>query len=60
MPFAAEQNGPHELADERLPFGDLAEADIQQTKRCSPVLIFSGSLRRERLESAHLRHWCIS
>ena len=36
---AAERNGPDVRADERLPFGALAEADLQPTKRCPPVLI---------------------
>src|SRR5260370_5107910 len=35
----AERNGPDVLADERLPFGALAEDDFPQTKRCPPVLI---------------------
>jgi len=30
---------PDVLADERLPFGGMAEADLQPTKRCPPVLI---------------------
>ena len=35
----AERNGPDVLADERLPFGALAEADRQPAKRSLPVLI---------------------
>ena len=35
----AERNGPDVLADERLPFGALAEADLQPAKRRLPVLI---------------------
>src|SRR6266851_2859095 len=35
----AERNGLDVLADERLPFGALAEADLQPTKRRPPVLI---------------------
>src|ERR1700730_12748856 len=37
--LAAKRNGPDVLADERLPFGALAEADLQPTKRCPPSLI---------------------
>ena len=36
---SAERNGPDVLADERLPFGALAEADLRPTKRCPPLLI---------------------
>jgi len=35
----AERNGPDVLADERLPFGALAEADLNPTKRRPPVLM---------------------
>src|ERR1700682_3911240 len=35
----AQRNGPDVLADECLPFGALAEADLRQTKRRPPVLI---------------------
>src|ERR1700731_4977599 len=35
----ARRNGPDVRADERLPFGALAEADLQPTKRRPPVLI---------------------
>src|SRR5215211_4486762 len=35
--LAAERNGPDVLADERLPFGALAEAHLQPTKRCRPL-----------------------
>src|SRR5437868_14138499 len=35
----AERNGPEVFADERLPFGALAEAGLQPRKRCPPVLI---------------------
>ena len=35
----AERNDPDVLADERLSFGALAEADLQATKRSLPVLI---------------------
>ena len=37
--LAARRNGPDVPADERLPFGALAEADLEPTKRRSPVLI---------------------
>src|ERR1700732_1331947 len=37
---AAERNGPDVLADECLPFGALAEADLQPTNRCAPVLFW--------------------
>src|ERR1700732_4410960 len=35
----ARRNGPDVLADECLPFGALAEADLRPTKRRPPVLI---------------------
>ena len=34
-------DGPDVLADERLPFGALAEADRQPPRRCLPALIRS-------------------
>jgi hypothetical protein len=36
---SADRNGPDVHADERLPFGALAEADLQAAKRCPTVLI---------------------
>jgi hypothetical protein len=36
---SADRNGPDVHADERLPFGALAEAGLQPTKRCPPVVI---------------------
>src|ERR1700746_1349119 len=36
--ITAEWNGLDVHADERLPFGALAEADLQPANRCSPVL----------------------
>src|SRR5258707_2104401 len=36
---AAERDGPDVPADERLPFGALAEADLQPAKPSLPVLI---------------------
>jgi hypothetical protein len=35
----AQQSKTALLADERLPFGALAEADLHAPKRCPPVLI---------------------
>src|SRR5260370_25015941 len=35
----AEWNGPDLLADECLPFGALAKADLRPTNLCPPVLI---------------------
>src|ERR1700730_14745133 len=43
----AERNGPDVLADECLPFGAWAEADLQPTKRCPPVL--NGRRNRDRV-----------
>ena len=39
----ARRNGLDVHADERLPFGALAEADLQPANRCSPVLTLTKS-----------------
>jgi hypothetical protein len=33
----AERNGPNVPADERIPFGALAETDLPPMKRCPPI-----------------------